>query len=171
MKSDKIFFEHIKNINWDTIKNSYDVNLANNIIYIDYDKENNQHNDLINKLKIKIKKETKYIVKKITQDEDISLCKYFINFKERIDPDYLVFCYTNNIIVLSKGESNKNSNDYILYFKTIEGLNKIIDILESNKTFDIVIPCFNTENYIEKSIKSVFGQTYKKFNLYIINDG
>lgn len=167
---DKIFFEHITNIDWDTIKNSYDINLVNNIIYVDYDKTNNQHNDLINKLKIKIKKETKYIVKKITQDEDISLCKYFINFKERIDPDYLVYSYTNNIIVLSQGESNKNSNDYILYFKTIEGLNKIIDILESNKTFDIIIPCYNTEKYIEKSIKSVFAQTYKKFNLYIIDD-
>ena len=41
------------------------------------------NNFYINKLKIKIKKETKYILKEITQNEDISLCKYFINLKDK----------------------------------------------------------------------------------------
>ena len=33
------------------------------------------------------------------------------------------------------------------------------------------MPTYNCENYIEKSILSVINQTYKKWELIIINDG
>jgi glycosyltransferase involved in cell wall biosynthesis len=49
-------------------------------------------------------------------------------------------------------------------------LEKILKILGKNKTFDIVIPCFNTEDYIHKTIKSVFSLTYKNFHIYLIDD-
>ncbi len=35
---------------------------------------------------------------------------------------------------------------------------------------DVIIPNFNKGAYLEKAIKSVINQTYKKWNLYIIDD-
>jgi glycosyltransferase involved in cell wall biosynthesis len=35
----------------------------------------------------------------------------------------------------------------------------------------IVVPVYNTENYIEKCIKSILVQTYKNFELILIDDG
>lgn len=35
----------------------------------------------------------------------------------------------------------------------------------------IVLPCFNVENYISKSVKSILNQSFKKYELIIINDG
>lgn len=37
--------------------------------------------------------------------------------------------------------------------------------------FSIIIPCYNVEKYIEKTIKSVLSQTYSNFELLLINDG
>ena len=42
-----------------------------------------------------------------------------------------------------------------------------------NTKFDIIIPCYNVENIIEKSIESVLSQEYPKdkFSIIVINDG
>ena len=37
--------------------------------------------------------------------------------------------------------------------------------------FSIIIPLYNTENYIEKCLKSVMRQTYENYECIIINDG
>jgi len=37
--------------------------------------------------------------------------------------------------------------------------------------FSIIIPLYNTENYIEKCLKSVMWQTYENYECIIINDG
>lgn len=37
--------------------------------------------------------------------------------------------------------------------------------------FSIIMPVYNVEKYIEKAIKSILSQTYKNFELLIINDG
>lgn len=37
--------------------------------------------------------------------------------------------------------------------------------------FSVIIPLYNKEKYIQKAIKSVLNQTYKNFELIIINDG
>ncbi|WML36751.1 glycosyltransferase family 2 protein [Clostridium sp. OS1-26] len=34
----------------------------------------------------------------------------------------------------------------------------------------IIMPCYNSENYIEEAIKSVIGQTYENWELIIIDD-
>ena len=35
----------------------------------------------------------------------------------------------------------------------------------------IIMPVYNKEKYLDKSIKSILNQTYKNFELIIINDG
>src|ERR1700752_3699749 len=35
----------------------------------------------------------------------------------------------------------------------------------------IIIPCYNAEKYIDRSIESILNQTYKDFEIIIINDG
>lgn len=37
--------------------------------------------------------------------------------------------------------------------------------------FSIVIPCYNAEKYIERCLESIMKQTYKNFEVIIINDG
>jgi len=37
--------------------------------------------------------------------------------------------------------------------------------------FSVIIPLYNKENYIENTLNSVFNQTYKNFEIIIINDG
>ncbi|QHW36262.1 bifunctional glycosyltransferase family 2 protein/CDP-glycerol:glycerophosphate glycerophosphotransferase [Staphylococcus ursi] len=40
-----------------------------------------------------------------------------------------------------------------------------------NNLLTVIVPIFNAESYIEKTIKSLEKQTYQDFNLIIINDG
>ncbi|MCP4971863.1 MAG: glycosyltransferase family 2 protein, partial [Arcobacter sp.] len=37
--------------------------------------------------------------------------------------------------------------------------------------FSVIIPLYNKENYIENTLQSVLDQTYKDFELIIVNDG
>ena len=39
-----------------------------------------------------------------------------------------------------------------------------------NNQVDIIIPVYNSQKYINKTIKSVFKQTYKNWKLIIIDD-
>ena len=41
----------------------------------------------------------------------------------------------------------------------------------SNCMFSIIIPVYNAEKYIETTVKSILNQTYKNFELLLINDG
>lgn len=38
------------------------------------------------------------------------------------------------------------------------------------KRFSVIIPAYNVENYVEKAIKSVLEQTFKNYELIIVND-
>lgn len=40
-----------------------------------------------------------------------------------------------------------------------------------NPMISIIVPCFNNERYIEKCLKSIVDQSYKDFEVIIINDG
>lgn len=35
----------------------------------------------------------------------------------------------------------------------------------------LIVPCYNSESYIERCIESILNQTYKEVELIIINDG
>lgn len=39
------------------------------------------------------------------------------------------------------------------------------------KLVSIIVPCFNGEKFIERFLKSILDQTYKKVELIFINDG
>ena len=51
----------------------------------------------------------------------------------------------------------------------IKKIKKIKKLISGHVT--VIIPFYNDVNFIEHSLKSVFNQTYKKFNIIIINDG
>ena len=37
--------------------------------------------------------------------------------------------------------------------------------------FSIIIPAYNVEKYINKCLKSVFNQTFKDYEVIVVNDG
>lgn len=39
------------------------------------------------------------------------------------------------------------------------------------ETISIIMPVYNVEKYLSRTMNSILGQTYKDFHLYIINDG
>ena len=43
--------------------------------------------------------------------------------------------------------------------------------MEYNDLISIILPVYNSEQYISTTIKSVLNQTYKNFELIIVNDG
>ncbi|HKC68443.1 MAG TPA: glycosyltransferase [Bacteroidia bacterium] len=49
--------------------------------------------------------------------------------------------------------------------------NTIKENLTNLPLVSIIIPCYNAEQYIAQAIESVFNQTYKNFEVIIINDG
>lgn len=44
-------------------------------------------------------------------------------------------------------------------------------MLKKEIKFSIIIPCYNVEKYIERTILSVLNQSYKNFEILLINDG
>jgi glycosyltransferase involved in cell wall biosynthesis len=42
---------------------------------------------------------------------------------------------------------------------------------KNDNLISVVIPCFNSESYIQESINSVLSQTYRKIELIVIDDG
>ena len=37
--------------------------------------------------------------------------------------------------------------------------------------FSIIVPVYNTKDYIEKCLDSIFNQTYSNYEVIIVNDG
>ena len=45
------------------------------------------------------------------------------------------------------------------------------NIEENNPLVSVVIPCYNHEQFVQESIKSVIDQDYKNIELIVIDDG
>jgi len=35
----------------------------------------------------------------------------------------------------------------------------------------VIIPCYNSGQFLTRSVESILGQTFRKFEIIIINDG
>ena len=42
--------------------------------------------------------------------------------------------------------------------------------VNSKSLIDVIIPAFNSDNYIEKTLDSVFNQTFQDYKIYVIDD-
>ncbi len=167
---DKFFFNYIQNYSIEKIIEVYNKNKSNCSICIDYDDNNLTFKKIIKE----IKDLYKFIkVFKISDINDLNECTLFINLKKNISKHFFNYCYENNILYFSY-DFEKNikikKTGYPYFFKNKSQLFKLIDIYLSNKTFDIVVPCYNCEDYILNTLKSLLSQVYKKFNIYLIND-
>ena len=50
-------------------------------------------------------------------------------------------------------------------------MKKEIDPIEENELiFNIVVPVFNAEKYIEKCLNSILNQSYKRFQVQVVDD-
>ena len=50
-------------------------------------------------------------------------------------------------------------------------MKKELDIVEENELlFNIVVPLFNAEKYIEKCLLSIVNQSYKRFQVQVVDD-
>lgn len=52
-------------------------------------------------------------------------------------------------------------------------MNKIIRLkdIELNPRISVIVPVYNVQNYLERCIESVLNQTFKNFELILVNDG
>ena len=50
-------------------------------------------------------------------------------------------------------------------------MKKDLDAKENKKLFfNIIVPLFNSENYIEKCLTSILNQSYKDFQVQVVDD-
>ena len=43
--------------------------------------------------------------------------------------------------------------------------------MRNNVQISVIIPVYNTENYVETSVRSVMNQTYRNLEIICVNDG
>jgi len=47
----------------------------------------------------------------------------------------------------------------------------MIVVMKHNPLVSIIIPCYNAEEYIEETLTSVFNQTFKSYEVIVVDDG
>jgi hypothetical protein len=164
---DKNFNSYIKNNNIEKIIINNNNIKNNSSIFIDSNEDNLTLKKIISELNVK------YKIKQIDSINQLNECKIFINFKKKISKEFFTLCYNNNIIFISYDYEHNiiiKKTGYPYLFKTKNQLFKLLEVIYSNKYFDIVVPCYNCEEYIINTLKSIMSQTYKNFNVYLIND-
>ncbi len=167
---DKNYFSYIEKNPLINIIKTYNKTKNNKVFYVDYPKNNPELEKYINLL------EQKFIIKKVnsnTSIDELIESIGFINFNKNISKEYFKFSYKNSIAFLTFDYPENiiiKKNNYPFFFKTIKELFFLLEIIQSKKVFDIIVPCYNCEEYIQNNLKSLFSQTYKNFNIYLIDD-
>ena len=81
--------------------------------------------------------------------------------------DNLRNIFANKKVVIGNFKEHKKKIHYIDSFD----IDKIFEkVKKDDINFSIVIPNFNNEKWISKSIESVLNQTYKNWKMYVIDD-
>ncbi|SHM38307.1 Tetratricopeptide repeat-containing protein [Caldanaerovirga acetigignens] len=85
-----------------------------------------------------------------------------INWDDRV-PDEWILCWFNN----KEDIKEKKGEDLAKYFLPPHPLE---DLKDAGKV-SIILPTYNGEKYIQESIDSILNQTYKNFEIIVVNDG
>ena len=49
-------------------------------------------------------------------------------------------------------------------------MSKFEKIIQKNVTISVILTTYNSSKYLKKSVESILNQTYKKFELIIVDD-
>lgn len=127
--------------------------------------------DCLTKTRIHDKQTTR--TSSVLQDENFDLWKKIVDglSDEKIDEIYgSKLEFLNKMVNFFKQMNYKKLVDY--YEKKIDKLNHVDKIkLNYNPLISVIIPVYNGANYIENAINTVLAQTYKNYELIVVNDG
>ncbi len=144
-------------------------NLKGELIGIYYNKYNEQQIEIYNN----IRKNYNIITIYLLSDELLTKLEKFklIICLDDTQFELIEQCYNLNILLVSNYNSDNNFiNQFCIGYKTETCIYNIINIVNSTDTFSIIIPVYNCEKYIEKTILSILFQTYHNYIIYIIDD-
>ncbi len=144
------------------------INLKGELIGIYYNKDDLKQIEIYNNIKKYYNEIIIIDVSSTLEDFKLIICLDDTNF------DLIEQCYNLNILLVSNYQSNDNETNFInqfcIRYKNEKSIYNIINIVNSTDTFAIIIPVYNSEKYIEKTILSVLCQTYRNYVIYIIDD-
>jgi hypothetical protein len=138
--------------------------MIKNIYIYNYDKK--EHSIITNKFNIKIIKKLNIInmtyndILIISNDDNNLQIDKFLKLTKKMK----IIVFTNIL---------KYSNDpNFIYYKNIEELEKNLKIIKTNfnKTFTILIPIYNSFEYLDKCVNSVINQTFENYKIFLLDD-
>lgn len=127
-----------------------------------------------------------------TQNEiDIKLSEIIETGIEKIVLDYSYlnnsyFRQKCNVVINVINNSIKNDNELSIYDRTDDNYHLKVDFSEEwkdkvsnyldynmlhDKKVSIIVPIYNTSEYLVKCVKSILGQSYQNLEIILINDG
>ena len=111
-------------------------------------------------------------------------CSDFVGFLNRAVPDQKFELFKKTITFINglKKYLDLNAPKYkfILnsgYLQNVEKLEvekheiPFTPVTKSNVDISIIIPCYNQEDYLDDCLKSIFSQSFKRFEVVCVNDG
>lgn len=90
--------------------------------------------------------------------------KYILSFKTGIY--YLLSFLSTNLCIKLRSLKKAKSEDVILDVSELKSLH-----VSENPLISIIIPCYNGEMYLDETLRSVFSQTYKNYEIIAVDDG
>lgn len=87
-----------------------------------------------------------------------------------LDEEFMEKIKTKNIVIFTNITSLNNNN--CIYFENDEILHKYIDTWFNNinKSFTIIVPIYNSYEYLNKCINSILNQTHPNYKIFLCDD-